>query len=612
MVGVVADRDSVSDYDADMQRAKSIGIDAFALNIGTDATTDTQLAYAYESAANNGMKLFISFDFAAASWTAADVGAKIAKYASEEAQLMVDGKVFASSFVGDGLDVSAMRAAAGLDVFWAPNFNPDTTKDPSEIDAALNWQAWQSDGANKAPKADANVTVLDGDDVYKAWLGEKPYIAPVSAWFSTHYGPEVAYSKNWVFPSDLLWYDRWNDVLAMGPEYLEIITWNDFGESHYIGPLSSVHGDDGNSKWANDMPHEGWMDLAKPFIAAYKAGATSVEDYIEDDQIIYWYRPTQKSLDCDATDTTMKMASNDSGNYFQGRPNGWETMQDAVFVVTLLKDAGSVTVNSGGNTETFDAPAGAMAFQVDMDVGAQSFILTRDDKEVLSGTSLKDVSDVCICGIYNFNAYVGVLPAAPVDPLGPAGLALLTDGLSVTTCHPTPSLDSVAAPAPTVITTAETSQLPSTTAGPTSQSSHSTTAPPPPTITPTTSSSSSTSTSQAPVPTTISVVVPSPTSSHASVAPTPTGASGNATCNGGTYAPGAEANLEGLCRFACTRGYCPEGPCVCTSNGNATAAVQSGVPGCPLSGEGDHFIGLCQFSCLRGYCPDTACTSSCG
>lgn len=99
----------------------------------------------------------------------------------------------------------------------------------------------------------------------------------VSAWFSTHFGPvspqgpwpcygteltwkfkliyvqEVPYSKNWVFPSDLLWYNRWNEVLSLGPRFLEIITWNDYGESHYIGPLHSPHYDDGNSKWTNDM-----------------------------------------------------------------------------------------------------------------------------------------------------------------------------------------------------------------------------------------------------------------------------------------------------------------------------------------------------------------------
>lgn len=51
------------EYDDDMKRAKALGIDAFALNIGVDPYTDQQLGYAYQSAANNDMKVFISFDF---------------------------------------------------------------------------------------------------------------------------------------------------------------------------------------------------------------------------------------------------------------------------------------------------------------------------------------------------------------------------------------------------------------------------------------------------------------------------------------------------------------------------------------------------------------------
>lgn len=46
-----------------MKRAKALGIDAFALNIGTDSYSDTQLDFAYESAANNDMKVFISFEY---------------------------------------------------------------------------------------------------------------------------------------------------------------------------------------------------------------------------------------------------------------------------------------------------------------------------------------------------------------------------------------------------------------------------------------------------------------------------------------------------------------------------------------------------------------------
>lgn len=122
-----------------MQRAKAAGIDAFALNIGVDPYTDTQLGFAYDSAARNGMKVFISFDF---NWwhidQAAQVGQKIAQYASKPAQLFVDNRPFASSFAGDGLDVNAMRSAAGQNVYFVPNFHPGQG-DVSAIDGALNW-----------------------------------------------------------------------------------------------------------------------------------------------------------------------------------------------------------------------------------------------------------------------------------------------------------------------------------------------------------------------------------------------------------------------------------------------------------------------------------------
>jgi hypothetical protein len=122
-----------------MQRAKAYGIDAFALDIGLDTYTDQQLQFAYESAANNGMKVFISFDFSYWSTSnATGVGQKIAQYASLPAQLQVGGRVFASSFIGDGLDVNALRSAAGSDVYFVPNFHPNT--DTSTIDGALNWQ----------------------------------------------------------------------------------------------------------------------------------------------------------------------------------------------------------------------------------------------------------------------------------------------------------------------------------------------------------------------------------------------------------------------------------------------------------------------------------------
>jgi hypothetical protein len=243
------------------------------------------------------------------------------------------------------------------------------------------------------------------------------------------------------------------------------------------------------------MDHSGWLTLAKPFIAAFKNGDTDVSKYIEDEHVIYWYRRNLKSLNCDATDTTFNApANNASGNYFEGIPNGWQTMDDDVYVVTLLKSSASLSATSGGNSRSFNVPAGATLNTVPAGLGKQSFAVSRNGQNVLSGTSLMDITDVCNCGIYNFNAFVGELPAGPRDVLGPDGLTSLTVGLHVTTCLPQPSLGtnpSVPASQPATPTSAK----------------------------------------------------PSKTSSAAPSDPT--------NCNGGTVAPGESGNFTGLCSFAC-------------------------------------------------------------
>lgn len=80
-------------------------------------------------------------------------------------------------------------------------------------------------------------------------------------------------------------------------------------------------------------------------------------------------------------------------------------MADSVFVVSLLTAPATVKVNSGGKIYNWDAPAGASSQEVPMGVGSQSFELTRGGQTILSGTSLKEIINGCVCGLYNFNAY---------------------------------------------------------------------------------------------------------------------------------------------------------------------------------------------------------------
>ena len=213
--------------------------------------------------------------------------------------------------------------------------------------------------------------------------------------------------------------------------------------------------------------------MAKPYIAAFQAGSKSVDSHIESDQLIYWYRPTLKSASCDSTDNCEQPwpSATPNPNYFTGKPNGYDTMEDSVFVVALLTSSGTVSVTSGSNSpQIFNAPAGASSWQVGMGTGKQSFSLIRNGKTILSGDSLKDITSDCVCGIYNFNAYVGTLPVGASDRLSADGLISFTNSLSAT-CQPTPSLGIVSgagtgpAATPTPTGTGTKSSAPSLTGG---------------------------------------------------------------------------------------------------------------------------------------------------
>ena len=122
------------------------------------------------------MSVFISFDF---NWysisNTSGIAETIGTYAGHPAQLMIDGKVFVSSFAGDGLDLASVQSDMTTHtIFWAPNFQP---KNLGSADALFNWMAWPNNGNNKAPDAGNNLTVSEGDTSYTNALAGKPYVA---------------------------------------------------------------------------------------------------------------------------------------------------------------------------------------------------------------------------------------------------------------------------------------------------------------------------------------------------------------------------------------------------------------------------------------------------
>ena len=135
----IVNRQSASSYDAEFNLAKAAGIDAFALNMGPGVSNE-QLGYAYDCAARAGIKVFISFDFNDGLFSINDPNAvadRIKAFKDKPAQLKVDNKPFVSTFAGPGLNVGAVEAAAGADIFFLPNWYVGSDK--TGTDGFFNW-----------------------------------------------------------------------------------------------------------------------------------------------------------------------------------------------------------------------------------------------------------------------------------------------------------------------------------------------------------------------------------------------------------------------------------------------------------------------------------------
>ncbi|KAK3681407.1 glycosyl hydrolase family 71-domain-containing protein [Podospora appendiculata] len=114
-------------------------------------------------------------------------------------------------------------------------------------------------------------------------------------------------NKNWAWRGDHLWYDRWEQVKFWQPEWVCILTWNDYGESHHIGPiLDNAMGafEAGLAKYNYAHDHDGWRALLPHQIDLYKYDTVKITQ----EGASFWYRPNLKDA-CPSGGTTVNTAS---------------------------------------------------------------------------------------------------------------------------------------------------------------------------------------------------------------------------------------------------------------------------------------------------------------
>ncbi|KAI1431041.1 glycoside hydrolase family 71 protein [Xylaria sp. CBS 124048] len=324
----------------DITQAIASGIEGFALNVGAqDLQNDDQLALAYDVASENNFALFLSFDMQASQWTQDQIITYINTYKGLEAQLLVDGLPVVSTFEGPSQASiwPAVRAATG-DIHFIPNWSslgaPGVGNELDLIDGAFNWGAW--------PNANELNMTTGNDIAYQLVLGDKSYMMGVSPYFYTDLP-----GKNWYSSSDSLWFDRWNEVMTIMPDFIELITWNDFGESSYLNAPIARQIVAGAEVYADGFDHTAFRFVLPYFIAAYKAGSTDVA--IPQEGAMAWYRTNPVGI-CSDNGTVWGQGGTVSAD--QGT-------NDVVSVIALTEVPTDITVQIGSAAAQTVSPINA-------------------------------------------------------------------------------------------------------------------------------------------------------------------------------------------------------------------------------------------------------------
>jgi hypothetical protein len=393
---------TISDWQRDIRLAQDSHIDAFALNIANNGGYASQIANAFSAANSLGFKLFFSFDYAAqGAFVQQDVIGLVNQYRSNSAYYKYNGKPFVSTFEGPGSSGDWTAIKSQTECFFIPDWSSlgaQAAISRGVADGLFSWEAW--------PSGPTQMTTAP-DNSYKSALNGKPYMMPVSPWFFTNL---PGYGKNWLWRGDDLWFDRWSQVMNVQPDFVEILTWNDWGESHYIAPLDDRQWDlfdsaNGNApyNYAQDMPHDGWRLFLPYVIDMYKNGKASIST----EGLVSWYRRSP-GMACASGGTTGNSASQGQQEYPPA-----QVAQDRVFFSALLTSYADVTVTIGSTTQTGiwkDTPSGGSGIYHGSvpfkGRGAVSVKISRDGKLVMQMNG-ESITDSCTHNIENWNAWVG-------------------------------------------------------------------------------------------------------------------------------------------------------------------------------------------------------------
>lgn len=378
------------DFAAEIRQAQSHGLDGFVLNCGSwdqepRYHANGELIFAAASKLGTGFKLFFSAD----GLPPDQVIAMVSEFYDHPNMYRFRGKPVLSTFAGDKAWAKAFLtplATAGKPVFFVPFFYPRDLIGGS------------TDGFTDRNMAQliANTGFVDGffffgaggqgDEIARlskqigqAWRrADKPYMAPVTPYYCG-----LSPQNNRVFESRGFegMAAQWEAAINVGAQWVEIVTWNDWGESTYVAsfgsPSTSEFGK--GSWWGPRISHAGYLAASSYYIRWFKTGDRSIHK----DELFWFYRLAPRSQPGHIDNPVNAI-------YY---PQGADKLEDRVFVTAFLAAAAQVSIASGDRQYTFMLPAGVHHLDAEFSNGPQRFSMVRNGRTLLNGDGAFPITD---------------------------------------------------------------------------------------------------------------------------------------------------------------------------------------------------------------------------
>ncbi|KAM5344035.1 hypothetical protein ACJ41O_012572 [Fusarium nematophilum] len=376
--------DTNTDFLYDMKLAQGAHIDGFVLNIAyDDPVNDRSIPMAFEAASSLGFKLLFSFDYAGnGDWPMDDVIGLISKYGSHAAHFRHDSQPLVSTFEGFKRSGDWKTIKEKTNCYFMPSWSFVGAKRAvrtGATDGLFSWAAWP-EGPNKIDmEVDASYLIfLNGSSYMILCLPDSSPTCP----------------------------NQWPGQ----PEYLQIISWNDYGESHCIGPLNDkayVAFDIGKApyNYVKGMPHDAFRMLLPYAIDTYKNGIATINEEV----LVAWYRLTPASA-CSTGGTTGNTAAQLQPEMAPG-----ELSQDKIFFSAVLTSLLTPRVTIDGQVRIADwddVPYGVVgmyhgSYAYNGRVGKVLIELVDSNGAVHATLYGAELTKICEKGITNWNPWAG-------------------------------------------------------------------------------------------------------------------------------------------------------------------------------------------------------------